>query len=278
MTRRRRIKQIIYYVALWLVSLFFFLPIVWVVLNAFKSRRDILAVPPRLFFTPTLENLQDLVARPAFGPYMTASITMSVAAVLIAIMVAFLASYAFSRFKPRGTDFLMFILLSVRMVPGAAVVIPIYMMYNLVGWRENWLGMTLFFAMFSIPFSVWILKGFIDGVSPRFDETAMVNGASRFHTLFRVVLPQVKPGLVAAFIFNLIFVWNDFLFSFMLGGRNTSMIPVLLSTGLYADGGVDWPFVSALTLVYIIPPVIVVFLFQRFLLVGMTFGTVRGEV
>jgi len=274
----RRLQQSAYHLGLWLVAIIFFLPIFWVVLNAFKSRRDILAVPPQLAFTPTLDNFRDLFARETFAPYMTASVTMSVAAVLIAIAVAFLASYSFSRFKPRGTDFLMFLLLSVRMVPAAAVVIPIYMMYNLVGWREDWLGMTLFYAMFSIPFSVWILKGFIDGVSERYDETALVNGGSRFHVVFKVILPQVKPGLVASFIFNLIFVWNDFLFSFMLGGRTTSMIPVLLSTGLYADGGVDWPFISALTGIYVLPPVIVVFLFQRFLLVGMTFGTVRGEV
>jgi len=132
--------------------------------------------------------------------------------------------------------------------------------------------------MFSIPFSVWILKGFIDGVSPRYDETALVNGGSRLHILFRVILPQVGPGLVAAFIFNLIFVWNEFIFNFFIGGRTTTMIPVMFATYLYNDGGWDWPFVSTLTTVYMLLPIAAVFIFQKYLLVGMTFGTVRGEV
>jgi multiple sugar transport system permease protein len=132
--------------------------------------------------------------------------------------------------------------------------------------------------MFSIPFSVWILKGFIDGISQRFDETALVNGGSWFHVIFRVVLPQVKPGLIAAFIFNLIFVWNEFLFNFIIGGRTTLTIPVALATGTYSQGGVDWTFVSTLTTVYILPPILAIYFFQKYLLVGMTFGTVRGEV
>jgi multiple sugar transport system permease protein len=137
---------------------------------------------------------------------------------------------------------------------------------------------TLFYAMFSIPFSVWILKGFIDGISPRYDETGLVNGGSRLHVIFRVVLPQVRPGLIAAFIFNLIFVWNEFLFNFIIGGRKTTMIPVSLVTGSLAQGGVDWVFVASLASVYLLPPVVAIYFFQKYLLVGMTFGTVRGEV
>src|ERR1700754_5344758 len=115
--------------------------------------------------------------------------------------------------------------------------------------------MTFFYAMFSIPFSLWILKGFMDGVSVRFDETGLANNASRFHIIFRVVLPQVKPGLVAAFIFNLIFVWNEFLFNFIIGGVTTQNIPYALAVGTYSDGGLNWTFISSLTTIYVIPPI-----------------------
>ena len=98
------------------------------------------------------------------------------------------------------------------------------------------------------------------------------------HVLFRVILPQVRPGLIAAFIFNLIFVWNEFLFNFIIGGKKTTMIPVTLVTGSLSQGGVDWPFVAALATVYLIPPFLAIYFFQKYLLVGMTFGTVRGEV
>lgn len=164
---------------------------------------------------------------------------MSVAAVALALVVSFLAAYSFSRFRPKGTDFIMFLLLSMRMVPAAAVIVPIYLMYSVFGWRNSYRSMTLFYAMFSIPSSVWILKGFMDGISKCFDETALVNGASRFRIMFKVILPQVKPGLVAAFAFNMIFVWNEFLFNFIIGGNKVTTIPVALSVGLYTSTGVQ---------------------------------------
>ena len=87
-----------------------------------------------------------------------------------------------------------------------------------------------------------------------------------------------KPGLVAAFVFNIIFVWNEFLFNFQLGGRNTSTIPVALFTSLYDGGATNWPYVASLGTAYVLPLVVLIFFFQKYLLVGMTFGTVRGEV
>ncbi|MHA6644043.1 carbohydrate ABC transporter permease [Mesorhizobium sp. A623] len=267
-----------YYTGLWAISLIFFAPIAWIVLASFKTRSDILAIPPKLIFTPTLENYVDLFQRQSLFLQIGNSILLSLGAVVIAVFVSFLAAFCFSRFKPKGTDFLMFLLLSIRMLPGPAVILPVFLMYVAFGWKDSHLWLMLFYAMFSIPFSVWILKGFLDGVSTRFDETGIVNGGSWFHVIFKVVLPQVRPGLIAAFIFNLIFVWNEFLFNFIIGGVTTQNIPYALAVGTYADGGVNWTFISAMTSVYIILPITFIYIFQKYLLVGMTFGTVRGEV
>jgi len=276
--RPRRWRQTIYHLILWMVAIIFFLPVIWIAMAALKTKSDLLAVPVKYVFSPTLANFVDLAGRHDFFSSLRNSFLISALAVIVAIIVSFLAAYCFSRFKPRATDFLMFILLSIRMVPAAAVVVPIFLMYTALGWKDTFWGVMLFYAMFSIPFSVWILKGFIDGVSPRYDETGLVNGGSRLHVMFRVVLPQVRPGLIAAFIFNLIFVWNEFLFNFIIGGKRTTMIPVSLVTGSLAQGGVDWTFVASLASVYLVPPVLAIFFFQKYLLVGMTFGTVRGEV
>jgi multiple sugar transport system permease protein len=273
-----RLRSTLYYAGLWAISLVFFAPIAWIVLASFKTRSDILAVPPKLIFTPTLENYVDLFQRQSLFLQIGNSIMLSLGAVIIAVFVSFLAAFCFSRFKPKGTDFLMFLLLSIRMLPGPAVILPVFLMYVAFGWKDSHLWLMLFYAMFSIPFSVWILKGFLDGVSTRFDETGIVNGGSWFHVIFKVVLPQVRPGLIAAFIFNLIFVWNEFLFNFIIGGVTTQNIPYALAVGTYADGGVNWTFISAMTSVYIILPITFIYIFQKYLLVGMTFGTVRGEV
>jgi len=273
------IRTRLYYAVLWLVAILFFLPILWIILAALKTNSDILAYPPKWVFTPTLDNFKGIVAEKNNVSYFINSVLISVISVAVAIVVSFLAAYSFSRFKPAATDFLMFLLLSTRMVPGAAAVIPLFQLFNLLGLKDTYLGAILLYGSFSIPFSVWILKGFIDGVSPRYDETGFVNGASRLHVLFRVVLPQVFPGVIAAFIFNLIFVWNEFLFNYIIGGPKTQMIPYALAVGLVnAGGNVDWAYVSSLSIAYMILPIIAIFLFQRYLLVGMTFGTVRGEV
>ncbi|MDW8395170.1 MAG: carbohydrate ABC transporter permease [Anaerolineae bacterium] len=292
----RAMRTRIYYAILWMVAIFFFLPIFWILLAALKTDADILAVPPKLIFAPTLEQFNKTLFGRGTGisntiPYLVNSLVLSLGSVALATVVSFLAAYAFSRYKPRATNFLMFLMLSTRMVPASATVVAIFQMYNAfdIGLRNLGLisqpffrgfpGVLLLYTMFSIPFSLWILKGFIDGVSPRYDETGFVNGASRLHVLFKVVLPQVRPGLIAAFIFNLIFVWNEFLFNFILGGQGTQMIPYALAVGLVnAGGNIDWGYVAALSILYVSLPVVMIFFFQRYLLVGMTFGTVRGEV
>ena len=273
-----RTRTTLYYIVLWSVAILFFLPVFWILMAAFKQPGEILAVPPKFLFVPTLENFTSMLAEPNTIPYFLNSLFLSIGSVTIAIVVSFLAAYAMSRYKFRATNFLMFLILSTRMVPAAASVVPIFQMYNAFQWR-NQFGVLMLYTMFSIPFSLWILKGFIDGVSPRFDETGFVNGASRMHVIFRVVLPQVRPGLIAAFIFNLIFVWNEFLLNFILGGPGTQMIPYGLAVGLVnAGGNIDWAFVASMSTAYVILPTVMIFLFQKYLLVGMTFGTVRGEV
>ncbi|MEM7536241.1 MAG: carbohydrate ABC transporter permease [Chloroflexota bacterium] len=268
----------LYYASLWFVAILFFLPIFWIILAALKTPNDILAIPPKFIFTPTFDNILNTIAEDNTIPYFINSIFLSIGSVIVATAVSFLGAYAFSRYKFASTNFLMFLLLSTRMVPAAAAVVPIFQMFNAFSMR-NTFGVFMLYAMFSIPFSIWILKGFIDGVSERFDETGLVNGASRIHVIFRVVLPQVVPGLIAAFIFNLIFVWNEFLFNFILGGRTTQMIPYALAVGLVdAGGNIDWAFIASLSTMYVLLPVVMIFFFQKYLLVGMTFGTVRGEV
>lgn len=265
-----------YYSLLWVVAILFFLPILWIVMAAFKSNTAILNTD--YLFTPTLDNIKSVFDRPNVTSQFISSLYLSIGSVILAVAVSFPAAYAFSRWKFAYTDFLMFLLLSTRMVPAAAAIVPMLLMFNLFGLR-NPFGFFLLYTSFSIPFSVWILKGFIDGVSERFDETAMVNGASRLHVMFKVVLPQVKPGLVAAFIFNLIFVWNEYLFNFSIGSEGVRNVPYGIANGLVDSGGnVDWGFLAAMSSLYLIVPMLMIFLFQRYLLVGMTFGTVRGDV
>ena len=262
----------------WAISILFFLPVAWIISTAFKPKASIVVSPPVFIFKPTLSNITEALSFDNTFSYFTHSIVYSFGSVIIAILVAYLAAYSFSRYKPAGTDFLMFLLLSTRFVPAAAFVVPYFQLFNLLKLKDSSIGLIAFYAMFSIPFSVWILKGFLDGISQRFDETGLVYGASRWHIMFKVILPQVKPGLVASFVFNILFVWNEFLFNFQLGGARTFGIPVGLFTGSTKGGSIDWAYVASIGTLYVLPLVVVIYAFQKYLLVGLTFGTVRGEV
>jgi multiple sugar transport system permease protein len=262
----------------WSTSILFFLPIAWIIGTALKPKTTVLDIPPNFLFMPTFQNLLDAINFANTLAYFAHSAIYSFTSVFLAIFVSFLASYSFSRFKPAGTDFIMFLLLSTRFVPAAAFVIPFFQLFNILKLKDSFPGLIIFYTMFSIPFSVWILKGFMDGVSTKFDETGMVYGASRAHIMFKVILPQVRSGLVAAFVFNIIFVWNEFLFNFQLGGLKTYGIPVGLFTSITKGGQVDWSFVASIGTLYVMPLALVIFFFQKYLLVGLTFGTVRGEV
>lgn len=273
-----RLKRGLYYSCLWLIALIFFLPVLWILLSSLKSKDEILARIPAVFFSPTFENLLHTISRPDFIWALINSVILSVVSVVLAVVVSFMAAYAISRFKPKGSDFLMFILLSMRMVPTAAVIIPLFLMFVQFHWKGSYIGLVLFYTMYSIPFSLWILKGFLDGVSQRFDETALVCGANRMQVMFGVIMPQLRPAFIAAFIFNVIFVWNEFLVNYIIGGSSTQNVPGLLATGMYSGGSVDWTFMATTTSIYMIPVIVMIFFFQKYLLVGMTFGTVRGEV
>ena len=262
----------------WSIALLFFLPVAWIFSTAFKPKDSIVVSPPVFIFKPTLDNITEALSFDNTFDYFTHSIVYSFGAVIIAILVSYLAAYSFSRYKPAGTDFLMFLLLSTRFVPAAAFVVPYFQLFNLLKLKDTYIGLIAFYTMFSIPFSVWILKGFLDGISQRFDETGLVYGASRWHIMFKVILPQVKPGLVASFVFNILFVWNEFLFNFQLGGAKTFGIPVGLFTGSTKGGAIDWAYVASIGTLYVLPLIIVIYAFQKYLLVGLTFGTVRGEV
>ncbi|HHY45789.1 MAG TPA: carbohydrate ABC transporter permease [Firmicutes bacterium] len=274
-TTRERGKVNVWGVLAAIITIAYSLPILWLVMTSFKSRIDIFAVPPKFIFRPTLTNYIYTINRGLFWGPLLNSVIMSVVSVLLAVALTIFAAYAISRFNVKGSQLIMFMVLSLRMMPAAVVVIPMFLLYRLLGLVNNYIGMILLYAMFSIPFSLWMLKGFIDEVPRQFDDAALADGASVLQVLRDVILPQLGPAIATVIIFNMIFVWNEFLFSYILTGVETRTIPVQIALGIYTDKGVDWEYVSALSTIYIVPIVIAVFALQKSLLRGMTFGTIR---
>ena len=268
-----------------LISLVYFFPVLWIVLTAFKTRTDALAVPAKLFFTPTLQNFINVFYRESitagaaqateFPLYFFNSIFVSGTSVALAIVLGTLAAYAFSRYPLRGNDTYLFIILTTRMMPPIVVIIPIFLMFRLTGLSGSYWGIILLYTAFNIPFSIWLVKSFFDELNPEIEDAARMDGANERRVFFGVCLPQILAGLAATFVFGLILTWNEFLFALLLTGVETRTVPVAMARTMGGEVGVDYGLLAAIVTLFLVPIFIVTYLLQNQLLRGVTFGTVK---
>jgi multiple sugar transport system permease protein len=282
-------------------------PLIWIVTTSFKTPDDSIAYPPKIAFEPSLEGYVNLLTiRTRQTPQFIASLPPPVAwydrlvrsrnmviagpskavprflnsliigfgSTFLAVFLGTLSAYAFSRFKIPLADDLLFFILSTRMMPPIAVAIPIYLMYRELGLSDTRLGMILLYTAVNVSLAVWLLKGFIDEIPREYEEAAMVDGYSRLHAFFKVVLPQATTGIAATAIFCLIFAWNEYAFAVLLTSGDAQTMPPFIPF-IIGEGGQDWPAVAAATTVFLIPIVCFTVLLRKHLLRGITFGAVR---
>jgi multiple sugar transport system permease protein len=295
------------------MAIIMLLPVLVMGISAFKTRVDVMASPPKVAFTPSLEGFMLLftdraVAGPARLDELQASaqagrlglfarlaldagmeITGSSAYVrqlrnsmiiagtstVVSVLLGLLAAYAFSRFKVPGKDDLMFFILSTRMLPAVVVTIPLFLMYRQLGLHDRHLGMIILYTVFNLSFSVWLLKGFIDEIPKEYEEAALVDGYTRMQAFFKIVVPQAVSGIAATTVFCLIFAWNEYAFALMLTSQRARTAPPSIAT-MIGRGGYEWSAIAAGSLGFLIPVVIVTFALRRYLLRGITFGASRG--
>ena len=267
------------------IGFIYFFPVLWIILTAFKTRTDALAIPPKLFFTPTLDNFTSVFYRASIttgssqatdmGLYFFNSIFIAGTSVGLALIVGTLAAYAFSRFPLRGNDTYLFIILTTRMMPPIVVIIPIFLMFRLSGLAGTYWGIILLYTAFNIPFSVWLIKSFFDELNPEIEDAARMDGSTESRVFFGFCIPQILAGLSATFVFGLILTWNEFLFALLLTGVETRTVPVAMARTLGGEVGVDYGLLAAIVTLFLIPIFFVTFLLQNQLLRGVTFGTVK---
>jgi multiple sugar transport system permease protein len=268
-----------------IISVIYFFPVLWIILTAFKTYNDALAVPAKFLFTPTLENFFGVFSRAyssggqavntGFTLFFGNSILCAGLSVAFAIVIGTLAAYGFSRFPLKGNDTYLFIILSTRMLPPIVVIIPIFLMFRLTGLAGTYAGIILLYTAFNIPFSVWMIKSFFDELNREVEDAARMDGSSEARVFFKICLPQVTAGLAATFVFGLILTWNEFLFALLLTGVETRTVPVAMARTLGGEIGVDYGLLAAIVTLFLIPIIVVTFMLQNQLLRGVTFGTVR---
>ena len=282
---KRNIVRGIKYLLIAIVTAVWFFPVYWLIATSLKTRLEMFAIPPKWIFNPVLDNFIDVFWERRYGltpgptefpKFLFNSFFISLSSIGLVILIGTLAAYSFSRVELRGKNTWLFFILSTRMLPPIAVVIPIYLMYQRLGLLNNYIGLIALYIMFNMAFAVWMMKGFFDEIPRELDEAAMVDGYSRMGAFRKAVLPQALTGIAATAVFCLIMAWNEFLFAYILSGFDTRTVPVALAR-IRGESGINWGTITATEVIYIAPVIIFTFFLQKYLLRGITFGTVKGR-
>jgi N,N'-diacetylchitobiose transport system permease protein len=274
---RKRLRQAGWNALALLVLVVMVFPVYWMVATAFKPGHDILSYTPQWFPAhPTLSNFTDAVHQPFFWDAVKNSLIVVTVVVALSLVLAFLAALALAKFSFYGRKGFIVIILGVQMVPLAALIIPLYIMMSRLNQVDKLSGVIVMYLTFVLPFAVWTLRGFLLGVPKELEESAMVDGTTRFGAFVRILLPLVGPGLVATSIFAFIQAWNEFIIAYVFlhtPEKQTLMVWLASFTTLR---GTDWgPLMAGATLCAL--PVIVFFLLvQRRIAFGLTAGAVKG--
>lgn len=294
------------------IAIIILIPIFVMINTAFKTRPEVVSVPPKLIYTPTLEGFvllltERAIASPAVleelkaaaeigelslfdrialesgqqitGPsqYVSRlrnSLIIAGLSTAASVVLAVFAGYAFSRYQVKGKNDLLFFILSTRFLPAVVVTVPLFIMYTQLRLHDTHIGMILLYTVFNLSLAVWLMKGFFDEIPTEYEEAALVDGYTRLQAFFKIVLPQSVTGVAATTVFCLIFAWNEYAFALMLTSEVARTAPPSIPTML-GRGGIEWTAIAAGSLGFLIPVVIVVFLLRNYLLRGVTFGAVR---
>lgn len=257
-----------------LIGFAFLFPFLWMVGMSFKDRMQTFAIPPLWFFTPTFNNYRDLLNRGIFGTYSLNSLVVVICSVFVSLLIATPAAYALSRFSFKGKKDISFWILSVRMAPAIAVVIPYFFLGSFIGILDTRLVLIIAYLSFNVPFAVWMLKGFIDEIPVQIDEAAMIDGCSRFQVFSGLIVPLVANGLAATSILCLIQSWNEFTFALFLTTTDARTLPTIVTQFLTFQG-VVWGEMSAAATITVLPSVIFAILVRKHLITGLTFGAIK---
>jgi multiple sugar transport system permease protein len=285
--RRQQIAAVTGITAIFVITVIYLIPVLWIVLTSFKQWGDVQSAPPKFIFQPTLDNYRYLPVNRVFdqsGSRIAGesgffwkignSAVIGVVSTFFAVSLGLLSAYAFSRFRVKGKNDLLFFILSTRMMPPVVVVIPIYLMYSALRLHDTHLGLIVLYTVFNLSFAVWLLKGFVDEIPREYEDAALVDGYTRFQAFCKVVFPQAMTGIAATAVFCLITAWNEFAFALILTDQRAVTAPPFIVSRL-GSAGTDWGQIAASTVVFVLPIAIFTFLMRSHLLRGITFGAIK---
>jgi len=273
---KRRVEKTFIYVLLFFFSLLFLAPLFWMVTTSLKSPEELYLFPPK-WIPSSLHfgNFKEAWISQPFTQFLTNSLTVTILATLGQIVSSSLVAYGFARFTFKGRDFLFMVLLATMMIPWEVTMIPLYMEFNFLGWI-NTLKPLIVPAWFGAPFYIFLMRQFIMGIPKELDEAARIDGANSFQIFYKIYLPLMKPVLILVGVFSMLNCWNDYLGPLVFLNDQSKYTLTLGLAQFKGMFGVDMEGIMAITFLISIPPLILFFAAQRYIVEDVSKSGVKG--
>lgn len=255
-------------------ALIFVFPVYWLAMISIKTPDDIYAYPPvwlpsEIHFSSYVSLFRDGDAWSVWNSLLTAGVST-----VLAMLIGTAAAYSLVRFRTGGNHLSIWII-SQRMIPPITVAFPIFLLYVSWQWIDTRYGLILLYTAFNVPYVTWMMRGYIQEIPLELEQSALVDGLSRFAVLYKVVLPMVRAGFFATAVFTFIFAWNDFLFALILT-KSEAVTYTVKVTGYFGSQSTFWSKIGAMSMLGVLPMILVVATMQRFIVRGMSLGAVKG--
>jgi multiple sugar transport system permease protein len=257
-----------------LLTIFFVFPVYWLFTISFKTPDEIFAFPPVWYPKSIQFGNYAVLFKDGDAETVWNSLVLSAVSTVIAMFLGTMAAYSLVRFKTGGENLAVWII-SQRMMPPVAIVFPVFLLYVYFGWVDTYHGLIILYTAFSLPYVIWMMRGYLEDIPLELEESALVDGCTRWQVLWKVVFPMARTGLFATAVFTFIFAWNDFLFAFVLS--RTEVVTYTVQVTHYFGGQSNfWAKIAAMSVLGTVPVFITVALLQRYLVRGISMGAVKG--
>ena len=272
--RRRTLRLMARYAAAIGVTVVFLFPVYWLFMIAFKTPEEIFHSPPVWY--PARIQFANFAVLFKDGDAVTVGNSLFIAgcSTLISMFIGTLGAYSLARFKTGGENLAVWII-SQRMIPPIAIVFPLFLLYVWLGWVDTYYGMILLYTAFNLPYVIWMMRGYIEDVPIDLEQSALVDGCTRWQVLLRVVFPMVRTGLFATAVFTFVFAWNDFIFALVMTRSAVTTYPVQVTHYFGAQSNF-WAKIAAMSMLGTLPVLLAVAALQKYLVRGISLGAVKG--
>ena len=251
------------------------LPIIWIFFVSIKSKKDSFTRPPKFFFEPIIDNYIKTINNEFFRETFFNSLLITFFGIILSTVIAIFAAYALKRYQIRFKKTFMQWLLLAYMLPEFLFVLPMYSIYQTMGLYDTHFGLELMYQVHALPFSIWMLRSFLEEIPKEIDDAALIDGCSPFQTIYKIYIPLILPGIVATAILNGIWMWNEL--AIAIGLTFSEAHPITLGVAQFRGyASKDWGGMTASSILALIPMIFFVIIAQKHIVKGLTLGSLKG--